>query len=184
MSPSCVSTTTRLSKPQFGLWMTHSLTDSHPGRTMCILGSLYLAGVLLPTVSAQLTASCSGRTEFRRTQWIPVGNKSVTCLNTSKGNGCFLKSWIWPLAGQSLWYLSFCIKQSASANAAEVAGRMGMVRNVKPRTKEMGLERRGKISELIQNTRQQQCQFGNRKGKPLMWTILHRMFYANSDVRI
>ena len=27
-------------------------------------------------------------------------------------------------------------------------------------------------------------QFGNWKGKPLMWLILHRMFYANLDVRI
>lgn len=52
--------------------------------------------------------------------------------------------------GQALWHLSSYVKQPASAKAAEAAGLVGMMRNVTATIKEMGLERRGKISGLIQ----------------------------------
>lgn len=121
---------------------------------MCLLGSLYLGGFLLPTVFPQSFLALA-KLNFRRRQWIHGGGGSNVSylLIYKQGKWLFSHKLDLTLSGVDSVYSFPPTSNSWRQQTAEAACLRERMRNVRIRTVEMELEiRRGVprwLSELI-----------------------------------
>lgn len=134
VSPPCAWAPTRLSKPQL---MDDCLThDSRPGRAVCTLGSLYSAGFLLPTVSAQLLLAPAKLNLWRR-QWIP-GTTNLSYLREREQRKWLFSHETHTTLSGADFVIPFLLHQTVGLHKHSRRGcGMGVTRNIRPRTKEM-----------------------------------------------